>query len=95
MPSRKFSLDPGAPKRVEISWKGFWREVTVKLDGTVVGTIANKKELMEGRQFRLSDGSFLGVQLAKTFLSIKLVVTRNGQPLPGSDSDPGQQLKLA
>ncbi|MDT4966138.1 MAG: hypothetical protein QOJ64_875 [Acidobacteriota bacterium] len=95
MPTRKFSLDPGGPKRVEISWRGFWKEITVKVDGYVVGTIADKKALIHGHQFALPDGSCLGVQLAKSFAAVQLRVTRNGQPLPGSDSDPSQQLKVA
>lgn len=95
MPTRKFSLDPGGPKRVEISWRSFWKEITVRLDGYVVGTLPNKKALLQGGRFALPDGSYLDVQLARTFASVQLRVTRNGQPLPGSDSHPSQRLKMA
>lgn len=95
MPTRKFALEQGGAKRVEISWRWFWKEIEVKLDGYVLGTIANKRELQEGRQFTLPDGSVLGMQLVRNFRSVQLQVTRNGYPLPGSDSDPNKRLGVA
>lgn len=95
MPTRKFALEQGGPKRVEVSWRAFWKDITVKLDGYVVGTIANQNELKQGRHFTLPDGSVLSVQLVKTFGSVQLQVARNGYPLPGSDSDPNKRLSLA
>jgi len=95
MPSRKYAFEQGGPKRVEVSWRGMWKNITVKVDGYVLGTIANKKELQEGRHFTLSDGSVLSVQLLKSFSSVQLHVARNGRPLPGSDSDPAKRLSVA
>jgi hypothetical protein len=95
MPTRKFALEQGGAKRVEISWRWFWKDVEVRLDGYVLGTIADKKELQEGRQFTLPDGSALGVQLVRKFRSVQLQVTRNGYPLPGSDSEPNKRLGVA
>jgi hypothetical protein len=72
-----------------------WKEINVKLDGYVIGTMANSKELKQGRQFTLPDNSVLTVQMASRAMSPELQVLRNGHPLPGSDSDPGKRLSVA
>ncbi len=97
MPTKKYAMEKGEPKRLEISWKGIWKikNFTVHLDGNNIGLIANRKELKAGREFALIDGSILKVQLVKKLLSAELRVLRDGQPLPGSASDPGQRLRVA
>lgn len=94
MPSRKFALEKGKVKRLEISWKLFWKDITVHLDGKKVFSCSSREELEEGRQFSLEDGSVLKIQLDRKMPILpELLVLRNGQPLPGSDSDPEQKLK--
>ena len=97
MPTKKYAMEKGEPKRLEISWKGIWKikNFTVHLDGNNIGLIANRKELKAGREFALIDGSILKVQLVKKLLSAELQVLRDDQPLPGSASDPGQRLRVA
>ena len=95
MPSRSFALETGGPKRLVISWKGLWKNINVTLDGKVLGTIADQKELKAGRGFQLPDNSILQVQLVKKAMASELQVLRDGRPLPGSDSDPAQRLSVA
>ena len=95
MPSAKYALEKDGPKRIEVSWKGMWKEFTVRFDGRKVGTIADSKELKAGRVFLLPDGSGLKVQLVQRFIQPELQLLRNGRPLPGSASDPEARLKLA
>ena len=90
-----YALEPGGPKRLEISWKGMYKNFTVKLDEEVVGELSGQKELKAGRQFALPDGSSLSVQLVQKFSNVELQVLRNGQPLPGSASDPESRFKGA
>lgn len=95
MPQRQYSFEPGGEKRLAISWKGFWKEITVTLDGNPVGTIADQKALIAGQDFQLPDGSSLHVQYVQKFYGAELAVARNGQPLPESDSNPLTRLKTA
>jgi hypothetical protein len=95
MPKREFALEAGAPKRLAISWKGFWKNMEIRLDDEIVGTIADQKELREGRDFALSDGSTLHVRLSSSIGKAELQVLRDGTPLPGSDADPSQKVKVA
>jgi hypothetical protein len=95
VPKQTFSLERGGSARLEVSWKAFWKEFTVRLDGKTIGVVASQKELSEGRGFTLPDGSKLAVQLRKSALGAELRMTRDGQPLPGSSSDPETQLKGA
>jgi hypothetical protein len=100
MPKRKFPLETGGTPRVEVEWKAFWKNTTVRVDGREVGQIANKKMLDAGQEFPLEDGSVLKVQLAPTtlgnaFTGPELLVSHNGQPVPGSGSDPVTKLSSA
>ena len=94
MPKRSYSLQKDGPKELECSWGIAWKNFTVKQNGQVIGTVANQKELKEGREFQLNDGSKLFVKL-KIGLTSGLYLTRDGQPLPGSDSDPMSKVKGA
>ena len=95
MPKQSFALEAGGEKRLEVSWKGLYKDVTVSLDGNSVGVIPNQKALSAGQEFRLIDGSTIKVQLVSKLMSTELQVLRNGQPLPGSSSDPQTRLKTA
>lgn len=95
MPKQSFALEAGGEKRLEISWKGLYKDVTVSLDGNSVGIIPNQKALSAGQEFRLIDGSTIKVQLVSKLISTEMQVLRNGQPLPGSSSDPQARLKTA
>lgn len=94
MPKRSFSLREGEPPSIELVWRGIWKEIQVSHEGRLLGTIPNQKALKEGATFTLPDGSELHVKLA-TGMQAELQVLRNGQPLPGSGSDPAVRLKAA
>jgi hypothetical protein len=96
MPIRKYALSRGEPKRVEISWTAFsFKSFIIRFDGYHIGTISSRQELEMGRDFPLADGSVLRVQMTSSFLNTQLRVLRNGQPLPGSPSDPFYILRTA
>ena len=95
MPKQKYALEERGEKRLEISWKALWKDTTIKLDGNPVGVIPNQKELTAGKTFKLPDGSKLSIQLVRKFSAAELQLLRNGQPLPGSATDPVFKHKLA
>ncbi len=93
MPQKSYPFEQNGMERVTISWKAFWKNITINFDGKEVGTIPNQKELQKGGTFMLPDGSRLEVKLARTWWSAELQVLRDGKPLPGSGSDPRVKLK--
>ena len=93
MPKKTYPLIQGGEKRLTISWKSFWKDFTIELDGSKIGTIPGQKELFQGKTFNLPDGSILEIKLVRTWSSTTLQILRNGEPLPGSGSDPGTKLK--
>jgi hypothetical protein len=96
MGKMNYALEKGQKPRLEISWKGLgWKNVTIKLDGMEIGKIPSKHELMDGWEFLLDKNTTLKVQLAKRFNSWELQVLVNGQPVPGSASDPNRRLAIA
>ncbi len=95
MPKQSYALEPNGPKRLEISWGAFWKNFTVTLDGNTIGTLPDQKAVRQGGQFTLPDGSALSVQLLQSLAGAELRVLRNGQPLPGSVSDPETRVRTA
>lgn len=95
MPKQTYAFEPNGPKRLEVSWKAFFKEITVRLDGLIIGRIEDRDALRVGQEFRLNDGSLVKVQLAYNLAGSELQVTRNGQPLPGSASSPETRIKTA
>ena len=91
MPSRKFAFEKGGPKRVELSWRGSFKDTRVIVDGQELGVIPNRKALKQGASFVLPDGGTLSVGFAGS----GLVVARDGVPLPGSTDDPASQIAAA
>ena len=65
------------------------------LDGETIGTVPGQKNLSAGQEFQLPDGSILTVQLVKKLTAVELRLLRDGQPLPGSATDPETMLKGA
>jgi len=95
MPSVKFSLEGGGPQRIEVTWSRWWKNTTVKFDGTVLGTIPHEKALKAGQGFALPIGGSLRIQLVQKWFEPELQVLHNGKPLPGSASHPAQLVNLA
>jgi hypothetical protein len=94
MPKRSFAIEAGAPKRLDISWGGLWRNFIVTFDGRQVGQVETGRQLRKGARFILPDGSQLQAQLVWAGLT-ELRLLRNGVPLPGSATDPEQLVKVA
>ncbi len=95
MGSKKLALEAGGPERLELRWSAFWKNFQVILDGRQVGEASGSKQLKEGVQFQLPDGSSLSVQLVTKAFDAELQVLRDGVPLPGSASDPEQRIRNA
>lgn len=89
MPGQKLALDPGGPSRLELEWGGYMREFKIMLDGELIGEIdGGQRELKQGREFTLPDGSTLSIRLRQSLFLDELELLRDGQPLPGSAVDP-------
>lgn len=95
MPTLRFPLDPGGPPRVELTWRGIFKDVRVVVDGRELGTFPNKAALERGQTFDLGEGDTLRVAFDSAFGSQGLKVSRNGEPLSGSAGDPATRLKTA
>lgn len=94
MPTQTFAFEANGPKRLTLSWGAFWKNFTVSLDGQQVAALT-PVEVKTGKDIALPDGSTLRVHLKQSFGNAGLELTRNGQPLPGSSSDPVSMVKSA
>jgi hypothetical protein len=93
MPTLRYALEPNGPKRLELAWEGQYRNFVVKLDDQVIGQVAGQKALSAGHTLPLPDGSSLTLKTTGSALANELRVLRNGQPVPGSASDPTVRLR--
>ncbi|WP_192821737.1 hypothetical protein [Rufibacter sp. LB8] len=96
MPIRTYTIPNTDPAQIlTLRWGFNWKNMVLTIDGEEIGSIATAKELREGRSFQLAEGKELFVQLKQDGISHSLELLLNGNPLPGSGSDPHQQLKTA
>ena len=95
MAKQTYAFETGGPKRLVMDWKYGYKDTTIYVDGELVGKIPGQRELQDGQEFILPDGSKLEIQLVRAFLSSDLSVERNGEPLPGSATDPLSQVRLS
>jgi hypothetical protein len=79
-----YALEENGRRRLNISWKGPWKNLSVRLDDDLIGTVPTREELMAGREFALPDGSKLQLQLLSSHLTTDLKILRDGRPIPGS-----------
>ncbi len=94
MTTIKYALEKGGPKRLEISWTGVWKDVSVRLDGNEIGTFTDAEQMKEGREFTLPDGSILKIRLDKVAFCPMINIFLNGKPLPGMP-EPSKRLSYA
>ncbi len=96
MTKQRLALEPGEPPRIELDWGTYMREFEVRFDGEEIGRIdGGQSVLREPHSFTLPDGSELTIQLKKSQMIDELEVLRDGQPLPGSASNPLTKLSAA
>jgi hypothetical protein len=88
-----YALEPGQPKRLEIDLRLRDYSAKVRLDGNEIFSIADQRTFTKGVEIPLPDGSKISAQLKSGFLGTDVLVSRNGQALPGSTEDPASRLK--
>ncbi|MCP4662545.1 MAG: hypothetical protein GY856_44685 [bacterium] len=93
--AKRLALARGEEERLELRWKPGFDELTLLLDGELLGTVPTKRELRVGRSFRLPDGTSLRIRLTKDFFGFSLELERDGRPLPDSPGALGPPHRLA
>jgi hypothetical protein len=91
MATKLYQLTKGDSKRLALRWGMGYSNLTVRLDGQVIGTIPNKAALEAGQNIHLGTDSDLYIYLERS----QLHVNYNGKPLPGSPGDPQYKLNQA
>ena len=91
---QKFALPGQTEKRLVISWKAFWKDIVVSLDGQPVGGFADLNDLKKGKQFNLPDGTPVDIQMKGTLFP--MLSAKTGEThLKGSNADPVAKWKNA
>ena len=95
MPTKTFALAVNEPAHLTVTWKRGWKSTQVDLAGTRVLEFPTEKDLKAGGDAALPDGRALHAQLITSFFGAHMELLVDGQPVPGSATDPSTQLKTA
>lgn len=95
MPTIKYALEKGQPKRLGISWEGKWQNIKVSLDGEEIGTFRDEEHLRAGQEFPHEDNSRLKVQLTGGSIWCPIIqIFKDGEPLPSAGPSPAKRLRM-
>lgn len=92
MPQRYFYLDEENQQCLTASWKHNWRHFKLRFHGQEISSFTMKEELAEGQVYVMPDGRLLSVRL-NCRKQPDLILSLDGRPIPGSDTDPRKQVK--
>jgi hypothetical protein len=94
LPSQKYALKKGGPKRLEISWRFFSQQRTILLDGKELGVIPNESALKQGWSMTSKNGTTLSITKGSLWGS-RFDIRLNSVPLPNTDGDPQRRVNNA
>src|SRR5688572_668795 len=94
MPTYKYALIKGEPKRLEISGKWFSQERVVTYDGKPLMIFRNWKALRGGGQATFSNGLQMIVKAGSVW-GAPFDIRINGHPVPNTDGDPQRRINNA
>ena len=94
MPKKQFAIECDGQRQLELSWRSFWKNFTIYLDGAPIGTLS-PKELRSGGTYSLPGGSTLNVRLKQSLFTADLQILQDERPLTGSATHPTQRIKQA
>lgn len=93
MPRKLYSLDKEEKQILDVSWKGNFKNLVLKLNNKPFGKIQNKQELIQGKEFKISHDKVLTVKLVKEmYLFSELELLLNGYPVDRSMTHPVKKL---
>lgn len=96
MSTKTYPFQEEGPDRLELSWRGGFKDFTVTVDGLQVNAETwNRQQLQDGQRIELPDGSMLLIKQERNFFGNELRVIKDGKPLPGSGSHPKTRAKTA
>lgn len=93
MPHKTYFLNTEKKEKLDLYWRGSYKDFTVKFDNNELGVIKTKKELKEGREFVTGYNKKLEIRLVMQFGIIPCIeILFNDGPVPGTMTDPQRQL---
>jgi hypothetical protein len=93
MQHKIYFLNTEKKEKLDLYWKGFYKDFTVKLDNNELGVIKTRKELKEGREFISGHNKKLEIRLVMQLGIIPVLeILFNDNPVPGTMTDPKRQL---
>jgi hypothetical protein len=93
MPHKTYFLDTEKKEKLELQWKGSYKDFTIKLDNNELDIIKTKKELKKGREFVTGYNKKLEIRLVRQLgIIFRIEILFNDKPVPGTMTDPQRQL---
>ncbi|MFD2720747.1 hypothetical protein ACFST9_18645 [Hymenobacter monticola] len=95
MPSKTYYLDPARTDAITASWGFFYRNFTVSYAGQELAATDPDAKIAKGRSYPLPDGRVFSARLIENSYPQHLELLLDGRPVPGSGTDPHEQVKQA
>jgi hypothetical protein len=95
MARAKFPIAEGGEKRLQVEWGFGFKNLKVSFDGEIVGLAPTLQNVPGGVTMALPTGQQVSVALVKNLGQPEVHVLLDGEPVPGSASDPVQRAKVA
>ncbi len=93
MAKRLYTLDTQGKQILEVSWKGKYKNLELKLNNTSIGIVESKKELIPGKKFEINPNMVLSVRMVQElYLFKELEILLNGLPVEGSMTHPVKRI---
>ena len=93
MPHKIYFLNTEKKEKLDLYWKGSFKDFTVNLDNNELGVIKTKKQLKEGREFIIGYNKKLEIRLIMQLgIFPGIEVLFNDKPVQGTMTDPKRQL---
>jgi hypothetical protein len=95
MPSKTYYLDSTRTDAITANWGFFYRNFTVSYAGQELMATDPDAKIAKGRHYLLPDGRVFTAQLIENSYPQHLELLIDGRPVPGSGTDPREQVKQA
>jgi hypothetical protein len=95
MPTKTYYLNDTQTDAIIAKWGFFYQNFTVSYNGHVLTATDPEAKIAKGRHYLLPDGRIFSAQLKENTYPQHLELLIDGRPVPGSGTDPREQVKQA
>ena len=95
MPKKTYSLEPDGSVKLEMTWRGFWKDGCILFEGKEIAAFNGLRDLRRGISIVLGENKTVDIRFVDSFGYSGVDVLYNGKPVRGTVNDPRSRIKIA